>query len=190
MGREFGAKSIRAPSHPIALKYFIAVDIKIINSMAAFEDRTRLTSPDQPRGGCACRAPDQIRRRACPTETQRSTPGVASRKICALASSPSAQRTRAGRKGRPFGFAVRVWGAIASFPDCGSAMRMQHAGFRFYIGFQRGASIPPRRRRLFPRVRVAKREARSRPTPVSPQGLMSPRIGATVPARPVGGLDA
>ena len=28
VGREFGAKAIRAPAHPIALKYFIAVDIK------------------------------------------------------------------------------------------------------------------------------------------------------------------
>jgi hypothetical protein len=33
VGREFGAKPIRAPAHPIALKYFIAVDIKIINEI-------------------------------------------------------------------------------------------------------------------------------------------------------------
>ena len=46
--------------------------------------------------------------------------------------------------------------------------------------------VAPARRR----VRVAKREARSRLTPAAPQGLMSPRIGATVPARSVGGLDA
>ena len=34
--REFGAKPIRAPAHPIALKYFIAVDIKIINGITEF----------------------------------------------------------------------------------------------------------------------------------------------------------
>ena len=34
VGREIGAKLIRAPAHPMALKYFILVDIKIINSTA------------------------------------------------------------------------------------------------------------------------------------------------------------
>ena len=62
--REFGAKTDPlAPTHPIAPKCFLMVDKKILNTGCGY-GRTRLASPDRPRLGCACRAPDQIRGRS------------------------------------------------------------------------------------------------------------------------------
>src|SRR5271170_2332068 len=52
-----------APTHPIAPKFFLVVDKKILNTGCG-RGRIRLASPDRPRPGCACRTPDQIRGRS------------------------------------------------------------------------------------------------------------------------------
>jgi len=52
----------RPPTHLMAYKYFNVMDKKIVPGCGC--GRTRLASLDRPRRGYACRAPDQIRRRA------------------------------------------------------------------------------------------------------------------------------
>src|SRR5271155_2979945 len=57
MAGNFDAKTDPlAPTHPIAPKFFLVVDKKILDTGCG-RGRIRLASPDRPRLGCACRAP-------------------------------------------------------------------------------------------------------------------------------------
>lgn len=101
--------------------------------------------------------------------------------------SPSWRR-KVARSDSPF----ELGAAVASFPDYGSAIcNTQGFGSTSVSREARrslrgdGAYSPTSRREERSAV-----EAHACVEPASPQGLMSPRIGATVPARPVGGLDA